>query len=81
MPGPALRRERVATFIGAGERVAYTVEHRGRCLLVTGPVPAAALQGLANMAPAGSIIDSGVAERLGATLAIGLESELQALRK
>ena len=81
MPAPQPRVERIPTFIGAGERVAYTVEHRGRCLLVTGPVPAAALQGLANMAPAGSIIDSGVAEQLGVTLAIGPINELQALRK
>jgi hypothetical protein len=70
----------VPTFIGANERTAYTVEHRGPCLLITGPTPARALAALASLAPPDSIIDADAAAVLGVTFAIGPADELHKLR-
>lgn len=70
-----------AELIGSHERTAYTVEHRGSCVLITGAVPAAAFSTLAQLAPKGSVMDQDCARVLGATFAFGPEAELEALRK
>lgn len=70
-----------AELIGSHERTAYTVEHRGSCVLITGAVPAAAFPTLAQLAPGGSVMDQDCARVWGATFAFGPEGELEALRK
>jgi hypothetical protein len=67
-------------YIGTGERIAYTVEHRHGCVLITGPVPANAITALASLVPAKSVMDPDVARMFGATFAMGMASDLTALR-
>lgn len=69
------------TLIGAHERTAYTVEHRGDCVLITGAVPPSAFTVLAKLAPEGSVLDPDVARIWGATFAFGLPDDLQELRE
>ena len=69
------------TLIGAHERTAYTVEHRGDCVLITGDVPLSAFTVLAKLAPDGSVLDPDVARIWGVTFAFGLPDDLQELRK
>lgn len=68
-------------MIGSHERTAYTVEHRGDCVLITGAIPALALPVLAKLVPEGSVMDPDVARIWGATLAFGLPEDLQELRE
>jgi hypothetical protein len=70
-----------ASLIGAHERTAYTVEHRGNCVLINGPVPMSKFGTLALLAPKNSVMDPDVAHMLGVTFAMGPEDELQELRK
>ena len=67
-------------MIGGHERVAYTVEHRGNCVLITGAVPMAAFGTLAQLAPEGSVMDQNCARVWGANFAFGPEGELAELR-
>lgn len=69
------------TLIDALERTAYTVEHRGDCVLITGAVPLSAFTVLAKLAPEGSVLDPDVARIWGATFAFGLPDDLQELRE
>ena len=39
----------INAIIGGHERIAYTVEHRGNCVLITGAVPARALVTLTKL--------------------------------
>lgn len=68
-------------MIGGHERVAYTVEHRGRCVLIAGAVPATALSVLAGLVPEGSVMGSDAARLLGVTFAFGPGEELDALKE
>lgn len=68
-------------MIGSHERTAYTVEHRGDCVLITGAVPLSAFTVLAKLAPDGSVLDPDVARIWGVTFAFGLPDDLQELRK
>lgn len=68
-------------YIGAHERMAYTVEHRDNCILVTGPVPLSAMGALAQMVPEGSVLDNELGRTLGATFALGLPEDLIKLRR
>lgn len=68
-------------IIGAHERVAYTVEHRGNCVLIDGPVPASAFPILSKLVPEDSVMDTDAARVLGVTFAFGPEGELTALRE
>ena len=67
-------------MIGGHERVAYTVEHRGRCVLITGAVPETAIVELARLAPEDSVMDADAARLLGVTFAFGPAEELDALK-
>lgn len=67
-------------YIGAHERMAYTVEHRGDCVLITGPVPVSAIGALAKLVPDGAVIDHELGKALGATFAIGRPQDLRQLR-
>ena len=69
-----------ANLIGGHERVAYTVEHRGGCVLITGAVPMDKIGALAKLAPDDSVMDADAATVLGVTFAIGLPDDLRALR-
>jgi hypothetical protein len=69
-----------AQIIGGHERTAYTVEHRGNCVLITGAVPMSAFGTLANLAPPGSVMDPDAARVLGVTFAMGPQDELAELR-
>lgn len=62
------------------ERSAYTVEHIGNCVLITGEVPADAFQALAGLAPKKAVLDPDVARMYGANFAFGLPDDLSALR-
>ena len=68
-------------MIGGHERVAYTVEHRGNCVLITGAVPATALSALAKLVPEDSVMDSDAARLLGVTFAFGPGEELDTLKE
>lgn len=68
-------------YIGAHERMAFTVEYRDNCILVTGPVPLSAMGALAQMVPEGSVIDNELGRSLGATFALGLPEDLINLRR
>lgn len=68
-------------FIGTNERQAYTIEHRGNCVLVTGPVPVSAIGALSQMVPDGSVLDNELGKALGATFALGLPEDLMKLRR
>lgn len=68
-------------YIGAHERMAYAVEHRDNCILVTGPVPISAMGALAQMVPEGSVLDNELGRSLGATFALGLPEDLTKLRR
>lgn len=67
-------------FIGSHERLAYTVEHRDNCVLVTGPVPVRAVGALSKLVPDGSVLDHELGKALGATFALGLPDDLMKLR-
>lgn len=69
-----------AHFIGGTERVAYTIEHRGECILITGGVPMAKFEAITKLAPEGSVMDTDAARVLGVTFAIGPAHELSELR-
>lgn len=71
----------IQTFIGGHERVAYTVEHRGNCVLITGAVPASALTALTKLVPEDSVMDPDAARMVGCTFAFGPADELEAIRK
>ncbi len=66
-------------FIGAHERLAYTVEHRGNCVLIDGPVPVAALGALAALVP-GCVLDADAAKVLGVTHVLGTPGDIEILR-
>jgi hypothetical protein len=66
---------------GGRERVAYTVEHRGGCVLITGAVPVSALTILSMLVPDGSVMDPDVARIWGATFAFGMARDLDKLRQ
>lgn len=66
---------------GDTQRVVYTVEHRGNCILITGEVPASAFQALTHLAPKKSVLDADVARMYGANFAFGLPDDLSALRR
>lgn len=68
-------------FIGGHERIAYTIEHRGDCVLIDGPVPMSKFEYLTKLAPPGSVLDSDTARVLGVTFAMGPAEDLQALRE
>lgn len=68
------------TLIGSNERVAYTIEHKGKCILVTGDVPITAIGTIIKLAPRNSVMDPDLARQYGATIAFGPEKELLALR-
>jgi hypothetical protein len=59
---------------------AYTVEHRGNCILITGPVRASAFIAFTKLAPEGSVACADTARVLGVTFAIGPKDELDQLR-
>jgi hypothetical protein len=63
-------------FIGGHERIAYTVEHRGNCVLVTGAVPMSAFGTLMKLVPRGSVMDQDCARVWGANFAFGPADEL-----
>ena len=67
------------TLIGAHERAAYTIEHRGDCVLITGAVPVTALGALIKLVPEGSVLSPDAARAWGATFAFGPEEDLQEL--
>jgi len=69
-----------SAYIGTNERVAYTVEHRHNCVLITGPVPASAFTVLARLAPQNAVMDPDLARMAGANFAIGLPKDLAAWR-
>ena len=69
------------TLIGAHERAAYTIEHRGDCVLITGAVPVTALGALIKLVPEGSVLSPDAARAWGATFAFGPEEDLQELRE
>lgn len=69
-----------ANLIGGHERTAYTVEHRGQCVLITGAVPMSAFGVLSALAPPGSVMNPDAARVLGVTFAMGPEDELAELR-
>lgn len=68
------------TMIGGHERVAYTIEHRGDCILITGDVPAEAFRVIACLADEKSILCTATAKALGVSFAIGLPTDLNRLR-
>jgi hypothetical protein len=70
-----------ATLIGAHERTAYTVEHRGNCVLIDGHVPASAFITLAKLAPRDAVLDTDAARMLGVTFAFGPKAELDKLKE
>lgn len=69
-----------ANLIGGHERVAYTVEHRGGCVLITGAVPLGAMAVLCQLVPENAVMDADAATTLGVTFALGMPEDLQALR-
>jgi len=69
-----------SNFIGGHERIAYTIEHRGSCVLITGAVPLGAMGALCQLAPKNAVMDADAATVLGVTFAIGLADDLRALR-
>lgn len=69
-----------ANLIGGHERVAYTIEHRGGCVLITGAVPMDKFGVLTMLAPKNAVMDADAATVLGVTFAFGLPDDLQALR-
>lgn len=69
------------TITGGNQRVAYTVEHRGNCVLITGGVPAGAFHALTMLAPKKSVLDPDVARIYGANFAFGLRADLEVLRQ
>lgn len=69
------------TLIGGHERVAYTVEHRHNCVIITGSVPATAFSVLAGLAPAYSVVDPHIARVMGVNFVFGLPEDLAVLRK
>lgn len=73
--------EAINAMIGAHERTAYTIEHRGDCVLITGAVPVTALSALIKLVPKNSVMSPDVARIWGATFAFGPEEDLQELRE
>lgn len=69
-----------AHFTSDTERVAYTIEHRGQCILITGGVPMDKFGAITKLVPEGSVIDTDAARVLGVTFAIGPADELAELR-
>lgn len=70
-----------ANLIGGTERVAYTVEHRDGCILVSGNVPLPAFPVLVELAPKGSVVDPDLARMFGANLAFGLREDIAILKQ
>jgi hypothetical protein len=70
----------VSLTAGGHERVAYTIEHRGRCILITGEVPMLAFGTLTMLAPKDAVMDPDAARMLGVTFAMGPTEELAALK-
>jgi len=68
------------TLIGGHDRVAYTIEHRKNCIIITGAVPAAAFMHLAGLAPEGSVVNAHIARVMGVNLVFGLPEDLAELR-
>lgn len=71
----------INAIIGGHERIAYTVEHRGNCVLITGAVPARAMVTLTKLVSGDAVMSQDVARMYGATFAFGPKEELQELRK
>lgn len=69
------------TLIGASERISYTIEHRGNCVLITGAVPISAFDALMALVPKRSVMDPNCARVWGANFAFGPQLELDDLRK
>jgi len=70
----------VSMMVGGHERVAYTVEHRGNCVLIHGDVPASAFAVLSQLASPEAVMDPDVARMYGVTFAMGMPDDLEALR-
>jgi len=70
----------ISANIGGHERTAYTVEHRGNCVLITGAVPASAFTVLAKLVPDDSIMSADCARLWGVTFALGPADEIEALK-
>ena len=69
-----------SNLIATHERIAYTVEHRGNCVIITGAVPMDAFGVLTKLAPANAVLSPDVARMCGANFAFGPAEELEALR-
>lgn len=67
-------------MVGGNERVAYTIEHRGECILIDGEVPMSAFGTLVMLAPKDSVMDPDAARMLGVTFAFGPADQLETLR-
>jgi hypothetical protein len=59
----------------------YTIEHRGGCVLIAGPVPAGDFDHLAGLVGDGAVLCADVARMGGVTFAIGLREDLEKLRE
>lgn len=70
-----------ANLIGGTERVAYTVEHRDGCILVSGNVPLSDFSVLVKLAPKDSVVDPDLARMFGANLAFGLPDDIAPLKQ
>jgi hypothetical protein len=57
----------------------YTIEHRGRCILIKGTVPVSAMSGLIALVPLDSVASPDVARMYGVNFAFGPADELRAL--
>ena len=70
----------VQAMAGGHERIAYTIEHRGQCILITGEVPMSAFGTLTMLAPKNAVMDPDAARMLGVTFAMGPADELASLK-
>jgi hypothetical protein len=70
----------VQAVVGGNERVAYTIEHRGDCILIDGEVPMSAFGTLVMLAPNDSVMDPDAARMLGVTFAFGPADQMEALK-
>lgn len=68
--------DNITGMIGGHERIAYTIEHRGNCILIDGAVPATAFTVLTKLVPKRSVMDPNCARIWGVTFAAGPEKEL-----
>ena len=62
-------------------KTTYTIDRIGRCVLITGAMPAEDLMPLASLAGKGAVMDSDAARMFGVNFAIGPKNELEDLKK